>query len=247
MKYFLTALFALLLITMQPAYSASVTDEDQVASLRKALKKRLPSLRIDNISVTPIKGLYQVVVGSQVVYMDVNAEYMIDGDLVSLKTKKNYSEQAKSKIRLDALSNLGEKNMLIYKPEKSDFVLTVVSDIDCPYCRRLHSEIQEYLDNNVEVRYLFMPLKGENDRKKTISVWCADDPHLALDVAKAGGDVETSTCDNPIDQQMKTGRKLGVTGTPAIILEDGEMLPGYVPANKLIAELRRRANDKTKK
>ncbi len=213
--------------------------EKDVATLKQALAKRLPTIKVDSVSATPISGLYQVVVGSQVVYMDVNAEYMLDGDMVNLKTKKNYSEDAKAKIRLSVLNELGKENMLIYKPEKVEHQITVVTDIDCPYCRRLHEEVGEYLDNNVEVRYIFMPLKGESDRKKTESVWCADNKQDALDIAKAGGDVDPKTCDNPLDKQMDAARKLGVRGTPAIILEDGEMLPGYIPVKKLVTELRK--------
>ncbi len=220
-------------------------DKAAMATLQAALKTRLPSLKIDRINPTPLEGLFQVVVGSEVVYMDEHAEYMIDGDLVSLVTKKNYSEQAKSKIRLAALADLGENNMLVYHPEKEDFHITVVTDIDCPYCRRLHAEVPQYLQQNVAIRYIFLPLKGDNDRRKTESVWCAEDPRLALDIAKAGGDVETAHCDNPIDKMMKTARKLGVRGTPAIVLESGEMLPGYVPVDKLVAELRRQAAEKT--
>ncbi len=208
-----------------------------VATLKKALTKRLPSLVVGNISTTPIAGLYQVIVGSQVVYMDANARYMIDGDLVNLKTRKNYSEKAKAAMRLKLIAGLGEKNMLIYRPKKVDHVITVVTDVDCPYCRRLHSEMPEYMKNNIEVRYIFMPLKGESDKRKTESVWCADDRHKAMNMVKAGGNVAEKTCANPLNKQMQVANQLGVRGTPSIILEDGEMLPGYVPVNKLVAVL----------
>lgn len=212
---------------------------DSVKKLTNALAVSMPNVKPSKISATPIEGLFEVVVGTQVVYMSDDARYMIDGDLFDLKTKKNVSEDAKSTIRLAALDNLGEENMLIYKPEKVKNVITVVTDIDCPYCRRLHNEIPDYLDNDVEVRYIFMPLKGAADMKKTVSVWCSDDRHTSLDIAKAGGDIEAKTCKNPIKRHLKLARELGVRGTPAIVLEDGQMLPGYVPVDKLLAELRR--------
>ena len=232
--------FFVFIVTLMST-SVVLADENDagVASLEKALSSRMPSLSVDSVSATPIPGLYQVIVGSQVVYMDANAQYMLDGDLVNLKTRKNYSEDAKSKIRLDTIAALGEDNMLVYRPKKVEHRITVITDIDCPYCRRLHSELPEYLKSNVEVRYIFMPLKGAKDKKKTESVWCADDRRKALDIAKAGGHIEEKTCDNPLDKQMKTARLLGVRGTPAIILEDGEMLPGYVPAKTLVEELRK--------
>ncbi len=210
-----------------------------VDRLKLALHKSMPSVKPSKISETPIAGLYEVIIGSQVVYMSADARYMIEGDLYDFRTQTNVSENAKSGIRLSAINTLDEKEMLIYKPEKVDHTITVVTDIDCPYCRRLHNEIPQYMENNIQVRYIFMPLKGSSDMKKTISVWCADDPQNALNIAKAGGEVEEKTCDNPIKKHLKLARTLGVRGTPAILLEDGTLLPGYVPVNKLVGELER--------
>ena len=228
----LTALFASFSV-------AAESTPDGVEKLKQSLSETMPSVKPTRITATPIAGLYEVIVGSQVVYMSDDARYMIEGDLYDLKTKRNVSEEAKSAIRLAALDKLGEKNMLVYKPRKVENVITVVTDIDCPYCRRLHSEIPQYMEKNVEVRYVFLPLKGTADMKKTISVWCADDQQGALDTAKAGGKVEEKTCDNPIRQHLQLARDLGVRGTPAIILESGELLPGYVPVDKLVAEIRK--------
>jgi len=233
-------LFPLFLLTLSLLTSFSVrADATGAEKLKLALAKSMPNVQTTKISATPIEGLYEVIVGSQVVYMSVDARYMIEGDLFDLKTKKNVSEDAKSAIRLAAINKLGEDNMLVYRPEKVKNTITVITDIDCPYCRRLHSEIPDYLKNDVEVRYVFMPLKGSSDMKKTISVWCSDDRQTALDIAKAGGEIEEKTCDNPIQEHLKLARELGVRGTPAIVLEDGQLLPGYVPVDKLIAEIRK--------
>ena len=213
-------------------------DKAGIDKLTKSLAHSMPNVKPNKISSTPIEGLYEVIVGTQVVYMSDDARYMIEGDLYDLKSKTNYSENAKSGIRLAAMKKLGPDNMLIYRPEKVSNIITVVTDIDCPYCRRLHDEVPDYMENEVEVRYIFMPLKGSADMKKTVSVWCADDQQLALDIAKAGGEVEDKTCDNPIGEHLKVARELGVRGTPAIMLEDGQMLPGYVPYNKLLAQMR---------
>ncbi|MCK4833678.1 MAG: DsbC family protein [Gammaproteobacteria bacterium] len=210
-----------------------------VEKLKQALAISMPAVKPTKISVTPIEGLYEVIVGSQVVYMSVDARYMIEGDLFDLKTKQNVSEDAKSGIRRAVVGKLGVDNMLVYRPEKVKDIITVVTDIDCPYCRRLHSEVPDYLKNDIEVRYIFMPLKGASDMKKTVSVWCADDKLLALDMAKSGEEIEEKSCDNPIKEHLKLARELGVRGTPAILLEDGRLLPGYVPVDKMIAELRK--------
>lgn len=240
MKLLPLLLLASAFFTSSTAFSATDDASDKnIEKLRQALAISMPQVQPTKISRTPIEGLYEVVVGSQVVYMSVDSRYMIEGDLYDLKTKKNISEGAKSAIRLAVIDKLGEENMLIYKPEKVKNVITVITDIDCPYCRKLHSEIDEYMKNDVEVRYIFMPLKGSSDMRKTISVWCSDDPQLALDMAKAGSEIEQKTCDNPIKQHLAVARELGVRGTPAILLESGELLPGYVPAKTLISEIRK--------
>ena len=235
MKFFSLLLFVSSLL-MASTVSAEVDDAEK---LKQALAKTMPNVKATRITATPIEGLYEVIVGSQVVYMSVDARYMIEGDLFDLKTKTNVSEEAKSAIRLAVIDKLGADNMLVYKPEKVKNTITVVTDIDCPYCRRLHNEIPDYMENEIQVRYIFMPLKGAADMKKTVSVWCADDQQQALDTAKSGGKVEEKTCDNPIKNHMVVARELGVRGTPAILLEDGRLLPGYVPVNKLVAELRK--------
>ncbi len=235
MKFFSLLLFVSSLL-MTFAVSAEVDDAEK---LKQALAKSMPNVKVSRITETPIAGLYEVIVGTQVVYMSVDARYMIEGDLFDMKTSRNMSEEAKSVIRLAVIEKLGADNMLVYKPEKVKNTITVVTDIDCPYCRRLHSEIPDYMKNDIQVRYIFMPLKGAADMKKTVSVWCADDQQLALDVAKAGGKVEEKTCDNPIKEHLALARELGVRGTPAILLEDGRLLPGYVPINKLVVEIRK--------
>lgn len=216
-----------------------MAETDSVNTLKQALARSMPNVKPSKISESPVDGLYEVIVGSQVVYMSVDARYMIEGDLIDIKTKKNISEDAKSEIRLAAISKFNADQMVVYRPKNVKDIITVVTDIDCPYCRRLHNEIPDYLEKDVEVRYIFMPLKGAADMKKTISVWCSDDQQLALDIAKSGGDVEEKTCDNPIKAHLALARELGVRGTPAIILEDGQMLPGYVPVDKLVTELRK--------
>ena len=238
MKYISTILLITSLFLSSAVSAETNVGQAGVDKLTKALAASMPNVRPNKISSTPIAGLYEVIVGTQVVYMSDDARFMIEGDLYDLKSNENYSENAKSGIRLATMKQLGAEKMLVYRPEKVSNTITVVTDIDCPYCRRLHDEVPDYMENGVEVRYIFMPLKGSADMKKTVSVWCADDQQLALDIAKAGGEVEEKTCDNPIQEHLKVARELGVRGTPAILLEDGKMLPGYIPYNKLVAQMR---------
>ena len=224
-----------LALTLGAAAQASA--ESDIDELKKSLGERLPQYEVSQIDSTPVEGLFQVIIGGQVIYMTKDARYMIDGNLVDLATKKNYSEDAMSVIRLSAIEELGEEKMVVYTPETVKHTITVVTDIDCPYCRRLHSEMDQYLDGGVQVRYIFMPLKGQDDYKTTVSVWCSKDQNEALDMAKSGEPLEAKDCENPIDEHLKMARNLGVRGTPAIILQDGSLLPGYVPAQKLVVEL----------
>ncbi len=211
--------------------------DDSIAELKKSLAKRLPQFEVSFVDKTPIEGIYQVIIGGQVIYMTQDARYMIDGNLIDLSTKKNYTEEAMSVIRLGQIEKLGEDKMVVYTPETIKHTITVITDIDCPYCRRLHSEMDQYMAGGVKVRYIFMPLKGQGDYRTTVSVWCAKDQNEALDMAKSGAELEAKDCENPIDEHLKVSKSMGVRGTPAIILQDGSMLPGYVPANKLIAQL----------
>lgn len=233
----------LLVTSMFSGYAAAEInglENDSIEKLRQALAKSMPDVKPTKISSSPVTGMYEVIVGTQVVYMSVDAKFMIEGDLINLSTNENVSEGAKSMIRLSAINKLGADNMLVYSPKVVKDTITVITDIDCGYCRRLHNEIPNYLENNVAVRYIFRPvLGGAADMKKTVSVWCADDKNSALDTAKAGGRVEARTCDNPIDEHLELTERIGVRGTPAIILEDGQILAGYVPYNKLIAALRK--------
>lgn len=228
-----------LLVTSLLTPFAASAEMDGVSKLRQALAKSMPNVKTDKISTTPIDGLFEVIVGPQVIYMSADARYMIEGDLFDFKTKRNVSEEAKSGIRLAAINKLGVDNMLIYKPEKVKNTITVVTDIDCPYCRRLHNEIPDYMKNDVEVRYIFMPLKGPSDMKKTVSVWCSDNQQTALDMAKSGIEVDEKTCKNPIQKHLQLAREIGIRGTPAIILESGELLPGYVPVDKIVQQLQK--------
>lgn len=228
---FLLPFFLLLVSTT--VFSA----DDGVATLKAALAKHMPNTPISKVTESMISGLYEVTVGTQIFYMDKNARYMLNGDMIDLATRKNLTDAAKSGIRLAAISKLSEDDMLVYTPKKVDHTITVISDVDCYYCRLLHSEMNQYLENNVKVRYIFMPLKGQASYDKTVSVWCAKDKNKALDSAKRGEDVEPLTCDNPIQRHIAVGRDLGVRGTPGIMLESGEWLGGYVKAGELVKKL----------
>ncbi len=218
-------------------------------AIKKSLAKILPEYEVGSVHETPVPGLFEVLVGSDVIYVSKDGRYMVQGRMIDLVSKEDLTETSprlaearkqEAKERVAAVNKLGEDKMIIFSPPgKAEHTITVFTDIDCGYCRKLHGEIDGYLAEGIKVRYLFFPRSGVGTPSfdKAISVWCADDRKAALTDAKAGKSVPDKKCDNPVKEQMELGEKLGVSGTPAIILESGEMVPGYVPPKRLATML----------
>jgi thiol:disulfide interchange protein DsbC len=205
------------------------------ATVKAALAKALPDVKIDSVAPSPVSGLYEVMVGTQIIYVSEDGRYFVDGQVVDMKTRENLTDARLSGVRKAAVDAIPENQMLIFSAPKYDHTVTVFTDIDCPYCAKLHSQMDQYEAEGIRVRYLFYPRAGARSPSydEAVSVWCADDPNQALTDAKAGKKIPAKTCDNPVDEHMALGRKVGINGTPAIMLEDGEMVPGYVEPKRL--------------
>jgi len=210
-----------------------------VATLRAALLAKMPNLPVKSISETPMAGIYEVLYGSQVAYLSQDARYMFDGDLVDLTSSENLTEVRRAEGRLTALAEVGEDQMMVFAPKEVKHTMTVFTDVDCGYCRKLHKEIGVLNKAGVKVRYMLYSRAGvgSDSYNTMVSAWCADDPKAALTKAKLGGKIESRQCENPIKQHMAVGRALGLRGTPMIVLEDGSLIAGYQPAARLIATL----------
>lgn len=229
MKPKIKQLSLLLLLTY---VATCVADE---AAVRKSLSKFMPSEQIDKVKLSEINGVYEVVSGSNIFYASEDGKYLIQGQLFDAEAKKNITETKLASVRKNALDKIGEQKMIIFKAPIQRYVATVFTDIDCGYCRKLHSEIDQYLAQGITVRYMFYPRagKGSDSYNKAISVWCASDRNKALTLAKKGDLPEIKQCDNPIDEHMQLAESFGVNGTPMIITQSGNILPGYVPAQQL--------------
>ncbi|MCK9605820.1 MAG: DsbC family protein [Methylomonas sp.] len=205
------------------------------AAIKKALGDFIPGAQVDSIKPSEIKGLFEVIAGGNIFYASEDGRYLLQGQLFDAVEKKNITEGKLASVRKLALDKVGEKNMIIFKPATSKHVVSVFTDIDCGYCRKLHSEIDQYMAQGITVRYLFFPRagKGSESYSKAVSVWCAADKQKALTDAKKGDSLESKTCDNPVDQHMALGEAFGMSGTPMIVTEKGNILPGYVPAAQL--------------
>ncbi|MFZ1537563.1 MAG: DsbC family protein [Chromatiaceae bacterium] len=222
---------------------------DAASTIKKSLAKILPEYEVNSVHETPVPDLYEVLVGSDVIYVSKDGRYMVQGRMIDLVSKEDLTETSprlaearkkEAKERVAAVDKLGEDTMIVFAPPgKAEHTITVFTDLDCGYCRKLHSEIDGYLAEGIKVRYLFFPRAGVGTPSfdKAVSVWCADDRKAALTDAKAGKAIPEKKCENPVKAQMELGEKLGVSGTPAIILESGEMVPGYVPPKRLAAML----------
>mgnify|MGYP000117691521 CR=1 FL=1 len=237
MKSLITSTLMLLAVSITSISAVSANEAD-IKQLKAALSINIPDTASMSIKATPINGLYEVLSGSQIMYMTKDGQFAIDGDMYDMKSRSNLTESARSGMRLDAVNELGEDNMLVYMPEGDvKHTITVFTDIYCPYCVRLHNEMDEYMKSGVKVRYIFAAFKGPRSVDASVSVWCAKDRQKALTMAKNGESLEKGTCDNPISKHQALVVSLGIRGTPAIMLESGQLMPGYVPAAKLIAQM----------
>lgn len=205
------------------------------AGIKKALAEYMPGDKIDSIKPSEVPGLYEVTVGASIFYASEDGKYLLQGQLFDAAAKKNLTESKLAGVRKSALDKMGEQNMIIFKPQASKYLVSVFTDIDCGYCRKLHSEIDQYLAQGITVRYLFFPRAGvgSDSYKKAISVWCASDKQKALTSAKKGEALDSKDCENPVDEHMALGEAFGMSGTPMIVTARGNILPGYVPAAQL--------------
>ena len=241
------ALLAGLLITgcapeRQPGASAPAATADDLGleAVRDAVTAALPEIDRNSIQPAPVPGLYELSQNGQYGYVTGDGRHLIDGDLVDLTTRVNLTENKRKDRRVTELAALGEENMIVFAPEKTKYAVTVFTDIDCGYCRKLHREIEDYNARGIAIRYAFYPRAGPNSPsfRKAEAVWCSDDRKQALTLAKQGEEVTgDTTCANPVAREYVLGSQLGLRGTPMMVLPDGEVVNGYVPADALAEKL----------
>lgn len=198
------------------------------------------------IAEIPIDGLLQVGVGSEVIYMTEDGRFLIQGRVLDLETKIDLTNTARTRLRKEALAKLDSSEWISFGPEDAEHEIMVFTDVDCGYCRRLHQQMEEYNAAGIRINYLAFPRAGVGSPTydKMVSIWCANDQQGAMNIAKAGGQPEPATCDNPVNTQYEFGQALGVTGTPGLVTLDGELIPGYVPPAQLKERLDGLANDR---
>ena len=239
----MTRTFILSVFTMTIFFQGMVAAKEEIKNLDKikqVIAKRIEGVGRYDIQPSPIKGLYMVIVPPRVLYISEDANFVIEGDISNINTGENMTAGYRNAARYAAVDAMKDTAIIFSPPkDKIKHTITVFTDIDCYYCQKLHKEVAEFNRLGIEVRYLSYPRQGIGSESydKAVTVWCSKDKKAALTRAKSGEKLKKLECDNPVKKHYALGNLLGVRGTPAIILENGQLYPGYIPAARLSAGL----------
>jgi thiol:disulfide interchange protein DsbC len=215
--------------------AAPVFAQDEFDVVEARIRELAPTATSIAVSETPIEGLLQVQVSGDIVYATTDGKYMVQGRIIDLETREDITELSKATLRKEILNHVDSSKQITFAPEAPAYDLTVFTDIDCGYCRKLHSQIAEYNKQGIAIHYMAFPRAGIGSESydKAVSVWCAKDQQSALTSAKLGNDPVPEHCENPVAEQYELGIELGVSGTPALLTSSGQLIPGYVPPDVL--------------
>ena len=206
----------------------------------EAIADKLPSVDATQIEQSPVEDIYSVDLGERYAYVTADAKYLFIGELLDLETGLNYTRMALGKKRIDSLNAIPEKNYIVFPAKDKKHSITVFTDIDCTWCRRMHAEIEDLNNSGIEVKYLLRPRSGQQSKswQKADAVFCSKNKQKNLTRAKQGMDITMKTCeDSPVMENVTTAQKLGFMGTPVVLSENGTQLGGYVEAAKLLQQL----------
>lgn len=230
---------------MAGAFAMAAHAADDTKAVRDAVEALGPGISVDSISAAPMQGFYQVVASGRMVYVSADGRYMINGNLIDLKSKTDLSAASWAATRKVELAKVPASQRLIYAPANPKHTVTVFTDVDCGFCRQLHSQIAEFNKQGIAVEYVFWPREGikttaGNDTPsytKAVSVWCSTDRKNAFNAAMTGATPKAATCTNPVKDEFELGERLGVNGTPTIVTENGDVVGGYVTPAQLLKAL----------
>ncbi|WP_313740891.1 DsbC family protein [Pseudomonas sp.] len=229
--------------TFVAAAPAAPAAADSNPGAEQAIRKTLQTLELDvpveSVAASPVGGLYEVKLqGGRVLYASPDGQFVMQGYLYQIKDGKpvNLTEKTERQGVAKLINGIPSGEMVIY-PAKGETKshITVFTDTTCPYCHKLHAEVPELNRQGIEVRYLAFPRQGmgSDGDKQLQAVWCSSDRRAALDKMVEGKDIKAAKCANPVSKQFELGQSIGVNGTPAIVLESGQVIPGYQPAPQL--------------
>jgi thiol:disulfide interchange protein DsbC len=208
-------------------------------AIQAKLRAARPDIQFGKPKPSLLPGYYEVyVVGGPILYVNAEGTYFVAGELFALSEKGflNLSERQRVDQRQAMLASIPKSEMIVFAPEKVKATVTVFTDVDCGFCRKFHKEVPELNRLGIAVQYLAFPRAGPGSGtyRKLATAWCAKDRKDALTRYKNGESLPLNDCKgNPVLKQMALGERFGVTGTPALVLEDGTLVPGYHPAKEL--------------
>ena len=212
------------------------TAEDRA---RKAILSINPGVAIDRIDAAPLPGFREVIVAGQVLYVSDDGKYLLQGNLFDVEARRDLSQSGLAKVRRALVAGIPRADRIVFAPANPRHTVTVFTDIECGYCRKLHQDIAEYNKRGIAIEYVAFPRMGleTEDYRTMVSVWCSADRRKAITDAKEGKRIPSRTCPNPVAGQYAIGQRAGITGTPMILAEDGTQMPGYMPPDALLAAL----------
>ena len=220
------------------------TQSPEIAAVKAKLTQSL-GFNVASIKPSKMAGMVEVLTDQGLFYASADGNFLLHGKMYGLgDTVSNLTEESLAQVRVDGMVKFTD-SMIVYPAKNEKHVVTVFTDITCGYCRKMHEQMDAYNDKGITVRYLAYPRAGVKDRnggysqgfKDLRSIWCHEDAQSALTKAKSGSTVAARICEMPIEEEFNFGRQVGVTGTPAIILENGMMVPGYQDPDKLFTLL----------
>ncbi|HEY6645166.1 DsbC family protein [Povalibacter sp.] len=228
---------ALVLFAVSTAVLAA--DTDKAAEARTAIAAKFPGVKPDQIKQSPVPGVYEVGMGADTAYVSADGKFLFSGDLYEVESRTNLTEAGRAVSRGKTLAKLDEREMIVFGPAAAKHTITIFTDVECGYCRKLHGEIDQLNKLGVRVRYLAYPRAGPgtDDWAKMEAVWCSKDRNSAITKAKQGQPVDAKCAANPVARQFELGEEMGVRGTPAIFTTSGDYIGGYLPPKDMLREL----------
>jgi len=216
------------------------------ADPRVELAKKIPGTKPDELRESPIPGIYELSKGTDIAYVTNDGKYAISGDMYDMASNDNLTEKTRRAERAKLMSTVSESQMVVFAPKDPKYTVTVFTDVDCGYCRKLHSQIADYNRLGIKVRYVFYPRTGPDTESwaKAEQVWCSPNRSDAMTKAKLDQAIPgPKHCSgSPVAKEYALGQDIGVRGTPSIVLDDGEMLGGYLPPQMLMQHLKKKAS-----
>ncbi len=218
---------------------ASADDDANMKALGEKLRPLFGGLP-ESINKTPVEGIYEAVFGMELIYVSKDGRYFFSGDMIDGSTRTNLSETSRTGARKTEMAAMDASNTVSFKAKGEEkHVLSVFTDVTCPFCSKLHNEVAALNEQGVTVQYLAYPRAGvgSGSYQQMVNIWCAEDQQDAMTRSKSGERLEDKACDNPVASHFALGQKVGVSGTPALVTEDGTLIPGFRPAEQLVQML----------